>query len=62
MRHREVELKFAKKAKVRMCRVIEGARCKRCDGFSTGLGEHAKMLEVRVFEIESSEQRVEPYA
>ena len=59
---RKVELKFGRKVGVRACRKIGGARRERGDGFGAGLSEHAKLLRIRVLEIESPEKRIEPVA
>ena len=58
----EVELKFGRKVRVRACRKVGGARRERGDGFGAGLSEHAELLTIRVLEIESPEERIEPIA
>ena len=58
----EVELEFGREVGVGARRQIGGARRERGDRLGTGLSEHSKLLPVRIFEVESPEERVESVA
>ena len=60
--NREVELKFCRKVAVRACRKVGGARRECGDKIGAGLSEHAEQLTIRVLEIKSPEERIEPIA
>ena len=59
---REIELKFGRKVGANACQKVGGARCERNDGFGAKLSEHAELLTIRVLDIESPEERIEPIA